>query len=102
MRKVINRKVYDTETAEAICESIFSNRRDFHYCWETLYRTKKGAFFLYGEGGQLSGYSKTVGQNEWSGGENIRLLTVEEAMAFVEENGTCELYEECFGSLEEG
>ena len=55
MRKNIDRKMYDTETAELLASS--SNgygHGDFRYMEEQLYRKKTGEFFLYGEGGALS------------------------------------------------
>ena len=56
MKRIINRKVYDTETSEKLAEydtpGIGSN--DFRYMREALHRTKKGELFLAGEGGALT------------------------------------------------
>ena len=55
MKKIINHKMYNTETAERLASS--SNGYgydDFRYMEEQLYRKKTGEFFLYGEGGALS------------------------------------------------
>ena len=101
MKKVINGKLYNTETATEICSYEYSNRGDFHYCQETLYVTKKGAYFIYGVGGPASKYSETVGQNEWSGGAAINVLTEAEARKFTEANATPETYAEFFGEAEE-
>lgn len=101
MKKIIDGKLYNTDTAAEICSSRYSNRRDFSYCWETLCVTGKGAYFLYGEGGPNSKYSVTTGLNEWSGGEDITLLTAEEARIWTEEHGTPEEYIEFFGEPEE-
>ena len=49
--KIINKKVYDTETAEFVAE--YHNgyfRRDFRYEYEGLYKSKKGQFFIHGIG----------------------------------------------------
>jgi hypothetical protein len=59
MIAIIEGKRYDTDTAESIAE--WENAHypaDSKYCKETLYRTQKGAFFLYGEGGGLSRYAE--------------------------------------------
>lgn len=66
MRKVIERRVYDTETALLIAEywnGLGSD--DFGYFEENLYRTKKGSFFLYGSGGPLTQYSQLNGNQTW-------------------------------------
>ena len=53
MKKVINGKIYNTETATLIHQWDNGRRGDFSSCEEDLYRTKKGAFFIHGEGGNL-------------------------------------------------
>ena len=101
MKKIIKGKVYNTDTATRICGNRYGNRRDFRFCEESLYVTKKGAYFLYGEGGPLSKYRTTVGQNEWAAGEDITPMTKEEAMEWAEDNGTSDEYVEFFGEPEE-
>lgn len=86
MKKVVEGKLYNTKTAEVIHE--WSNgyyRNDFHRCEETLYRTRKGAWFLHGEGGALSKYAEPHGSMRGSG-EDIVPLTPEEAMRWLEEH----------------
>jgi hypothetical protein len=88
MKKVIDGKVYNTETAECIHEwsnSYYPN--DFHYCEESLYKTKKGAWFVAGEGGAMSGYARSCGSNSWAGGEGLRVLSDEEALGWLEQHG---------------
>ena len=80
MKKVIDGKLYDTETAELIYE--FDNGcylYDFMGRTETLYKTGEGEFFLQGECGPSIRYGQSVWTDEWVDGENIRLLTAEEA-----------------------
>lgn len=52
MKKIINGKKYDTDTAKEVG---YSNNgllsTDIDYIEETLYQKKTGEFFLYGEGG---------------------------------------------------
>ena len=87
MKKVIDGKVYDTDTATEIHEWDNGYSSDnFHWCSETLYRTSKGAFFLYGEGGAMSPYSRRVGDNSFGGGRNIQVLTDEEAIEWLGEH----------------
>ena len=86
MKKVINGKVFDTKTAECIGEwSTGGSGNDFHYCEESLYKTKKGQFFTAGSGGAMSRYAKSCGQNSWGGGDGMELLSEAEALAWCEE-----------------
>lgn len=98
MKKIINGKTYDTETAEELaarCE----NCRSFEYVNETLYKTKKGAYFLAGEGGPMSRYSVPDG-NGSSSGSDIIPLSEEQAKAWTEEYANSK-YCEIFGEPEE-
>ena len=102
MRKVINGRTYNTDTSKIIGE--WSNEygvRDFKACEETLYKNTKGAYFLYGEGGPMSKYAKSAGQNSWTGGSNITPMTAEEAQAWAEEHLNADEYEAEFGQQEE-
>lgn len=101
MKKIINGKRYDTRTAEQIGDAGYSRPGDFEYWHEALYRKKTGEFFLYGEGGAKSKYSRRIGQNEWSGGEEIRPLTLTEAQEWAEKYLDADEYEEIFGKIEE-
>lgn len=102
MKKIINGKRYDTNTAKLIGEASYSNPSDFNYWCEELYRKRTGEFFLYGDGGPMSKYSRSIGQNEWSGGEEIQPLTLEEAQEWGEQYLNADEYEEMFGRVEEG
>ncbi|MBQ8935890.1 MAG: hypothetical protein IJ049_05805 [Oscillospiraceae bacterium] len=102
MNKIINGKKYSTTTAEELAS--YSNMydfRNFDYFSETLYRKKSGEFFLYGEGGALTKYAKTVGQNEWSGGHEIIPLSIAEAKEWAAEHLDGDVYEDIFGPVEE-
>jgi len=47
MKRIVNGKLYDTNTAELVCQSkiaLFENR---------LYRTKKGRYFVYEKIGDI-------------------------------------------------
>lgn len=86
--KIIEGKKYNTDTATLIGEFANSHdRRDFHQFEDALYKTPNGAYFLVGSGGPMSKYSRTVGQNEWSGSsDNFTALTKAEALAWCEDH----------------
>ena len=86
MKKVINGALYDTETAKLLGEDSYSNPGDFHHWTEQLYRTKSGKYFLHGEGGAMTKYAVSVGQNEWCGGEKIIPLDLDSAQKWAEEH----------------
>ncbi len=101
MKKIINGRLYDTETAKELGSDSYSNRRDFHYWEETLYQKRTGEFFVYGEGGAASKYAESVGLNEWSSGERIMPLSYAEAREWAEEHLDGDEYIEIFGEPEE-
>lgn len=102
MKKIINGKQYNTETAERIGEYEPSPyRSDFHYFCETLYRKKTGEFFLHGEDGPASKYSKSCGQNEWCGSETIVPMTYGDAREWAEEHLDGDEYIRIFGEPDE-
>jgi hypothetical protein len=102
MKKVINGKVYDTETAKKVASWYSSYaRNDFHYYEEELYQKKTGEFFLHGEGNAASPYSKSCGQNEWCGSEKIVPLTFAEAQEWAEKHLDGDEYCEIFGDPDE-
>lgn len=100
MKKIINGKKYDTETATLICGFYRGYPTDFAHVYEDLYRKKTGEFFIYGEGGARSKYAQRTG-NLWCSGKAITPLSEKEAKSFIEKHGTAEDYEKCFGEVEE-
>lgn len=101
MNKIINGKRYSTDSAKEMGYDSYSNPTDFAYWVETLYRKNTGEYFLHGEGGPMSRYAETIGQNQWTGGEKIMPLTVEAAQKWAEEHLTADEYESIFGEVEE-
>jgi len=101
MKKVIDGKLYNTATAECLAEWSYSNPSDFNYVSEALYRTRKGQYFLFGEGGAMSKYAESCGENSWGGGSDIVPMDCDEAKAWVEEHGTADDYINAFGEPEE-
>ena len=102
MKKIINGKMYNTDTARkvATCEH-GDGPRDFHYYCESLYCKRTGEYFLAGEGGPMTRYSRSTGQRSWSGGENIFPLTYEEAMEWAEREMDADDYQAEFGPAPE-
>jgi len=88
MKKVINHKVYDTETAKKRGEHEPNPyRNDFSWYCETLYQKKTGEFFLHGDGNAASPY--------------IKPLTYEEAQKWAEKHLDGDEYIRIFGDPEE-
>ncbi|MCY0893868.1 MAG: hypothetical protein OWR52_10220 [Acidibacillus sp.] len=84
MKKIINGKVYDTETATEVRSYERGNVSDFHYIQEILYKTKRGSWFLYRDAGALSGYGGSLPNNGgWYGTENIEAMDNEEAFEWL-------------------
>lgn len=101
MKKIINGRRYDTETAREMGYASYSNATDFHFWEETLYRKNTGEYFLHGHGGPATKYAEAVGQNSWRGGERIMPMSLEEAKEWAEEHLDGDEYEKIFGTVEE-
>lgn len=103
MKKIIDRKIYNTETAKKV--AYWSNdygTTDFKWQSETLYCSPKGQYFLHGEGGPMSAYAVHKG-NESSGGENIKLMTEDDTMDWMENRQLIKEMQELFGAqVEQG
>ena len=100
MKRIISNKKYDTETATNIAKCS-NGRSGFERFEETLYRKKTGEYFLYGEGGPMSKYAESCGQNSWRGGSKIIPLNYENARKWAEDNLSADQYEEEFGEVTE-
>lgn len=101
MKKIINGKLYDTDKAHYLGGDSYSNSRDFHHWTEELYVKRTGEYFLYGEGGPMTKYAESTGQNTWSGGEKIIPLSMDAARAWAEEHLNADRYGEIFGLPDE-
>lgn len=102
MKKIINGKMYNTETAKVLgtaCSSAAVN--SFEYWEETLYKKKTGEYFLYGHGGAASQYARRVDANSWSDGDGFVPLTETQAMKWAEMYFSADDYCEIFGEPEE-
>ncbi len=102
MKRVIDGLTYNTETATEIGSNgsiMGPDSGDFHAWGETLYRTKKGRYFLHGEGGAMTKYARKVDSNTTSGGAEIIPLSKEEALEWAEQNLDGEIVEAEFGDM---
>lgn len=92
MKKIINKKLYDTETAKLVANWWNGlGVSDFRNCEESLYLKKTGEFFLYGEGGGLSPYAEHF-VDGWGYGKKITPLTEEEAREWAEKHMSADEY----------
>lgn len=101
MKKYIDNKLYNTETAQEIGEWDNGGFGTFNYVSETLYLKRSGEYFLYGEGGANSRYSRLCGANSWCGDEQIIPMTLEEADYWAREHLSGDEYEAAFGAIPE-
>ena len=85
MQRVIDRKLYDTERAEQIARyAPLTNRGDYNYLIETLYKTSDGEYFVHGEGGAATKWAEKI-SNKRTPGEELQVLTDKEALDWCEE-----------------
>lgn len=101
MRKIINGKRYDTDTATLLGGTSYGCIGDLTYWAESLYRKKTGEYFLCGVGGPGSKYSRHIGPDRLVGWTEIRPLSLQEAQEWAEACFEADDYEAVFGPVEE-
>lgn len=101
MKKIINGKMYNTETAKELGGYWNGySEGDFYFLKETLYLKKSGEYFLHGEGGAASKYWKRFGDGRI--GDNVIIpFSEEEAKEWAVEYLSADEYEALFGTVEE-
>lgn len=102
MKKIINGKRYDTDTARVV--GAYTNGmlvNDLSYVCETLYIKRNGEYFLHGEGGAMSKYAQSHGNSSWGGGELIIPMSYEAAREWAERNLEAEEYESEFSVVDD-
>ena len=99
MKKIINNKVYDTDKATLLGTD--GGGDGFSRWHEELYQKRTGEFFIYGEGGPMTRYAVSCGQNNWSSGEKILPLSMEAARKWTEDHLDADAYESIFGVPDE-
>ena len=99
MKRVINGKLYNTDTAvELACYE--ANATDsLNYITERLYRKRTGEYFIHGEGGARTRYAAATSDGWNRGGEAIFPLSVDEARAWAEEHLPCDEFERILGAV---
>ena len=102
MKRVINGRKYDTETATEVAEWWNGlDSGDFGTVEETLYRKRTGEYFLYGYGGPMTSYAEPCGSSGWQYGSRIMPMTYDEARTWAEEHMSVDEYEAEFGEVPE-
>lgn len=85
MKKIINGRRYDTDTAKLVGSFESGYIGDFDWKEEKLYQKTTGEFFLAGEGGARTRWSRRT-IDGYSSGEGILPLTLDEAREWAEEH----------------
>lgn len=99
MKSIINSKCYDTEKSTLVGE--YDNGHgwdDFRHLRERLYVTKKGNWFLHGQGGALTEYAQRHGNTKF-GGEQIKELAPDQALEWISRTNQTETAEKYFADL---
>ncbi len=102
IRRVVDGRSYDTETAEFVGWIKYRNNGfgDFLNEQTGLYRTPKKQWFIAGEGGAASRWSHVASDGRSRiAGEGLELISSEAAQKLMEENG---LAVESYFDVEEG
>lgn len=101
MIKIVNKKRYNTETAESIAVESKYAVNDFSYWREELFLTASGNYFIYGDGGAASRFSKSDGGTHY-GSSDIIPVSVGNAYRWLERYGFHEEIERLFpGEVED-
>lgn len=97
-RQVIDGKVYDTKTAEEIGDVHGGGESvtDFSHWHGTLYKTKKGRYFIDGVGGSMTMFARSCGDNSTSGSGGIIALDGKRALAMAEARLDADVIEKFF------
>ena len=101
MKRIIDGRKYDTDTAEEVAEASHGRKRDLDYYEETLYRKRTGEYFLYGYGHGASRYAKQA-CGDFGPGSDIIPLTYEKAREWAERELPVDEYESIFGEVSDG
>lgn len=102
MRKIINGKKYDTETAEFI--GSWDNGAevgDLDWYGEELYRKRTGEYFVLAEGGARSRLGRPDSLGGMAGGHEITPMAYEGARRWAEGHMSADDYETEFGEVDD-
>ena len=88
MKKIINGRTFNTETATHVCDlPCTANRGDFHWHETALYRSPRGQFFVAGTGNASSMWAMPAYGGGMTGGSGILLVNENEARQHMERAG---------------
>lgn len=82
MRKIIKGKLYNTETADKLANYVTGEGYD--RLRKTLYKTKKGAYFIHYFGGAATSYGKQLSYNLFTSDSGLILVDEDEAKEFID------------------
>lgn len=102
MKKIINGKLYNTDTARQV--GTWSNSadcNDLSWVEESLYQKKTGEFFLHGQGGPNTRYAQQLEASQWTSGETISLISYDSARQWADDHLTADQYQAVFGEVAE-
>ena len=94
MKKIIDGKVYNTDTAKEICQKIIRANMGSNLAtaFDTLYQKRTGEFFLS---------HQTTGQSLWDSRDYITPISKAKAKDFAVQNMDADDYMAVFGNIEE-
>lgn len=97
MKKILNGKRFDTETAIVVGSADYGYSGDFSAWKATLYKTpRSGAYFLAGEGGPMTIFARHHSDGSRSGGSNLIPLDDASALDWAEQHLTADEIEAGF------
>ena len=99
MEKLIDGKLYLTDSAELIAETYPNgtrDRSDFRFLREQLYVTDNGAYFIAAKGGPKTKYSQPAATGGTTGGEEIRALPEQDAFEWCQRHDEVDAAREHF------
>lgn len=100
-KKIINGKMYNTDTTQVI--GTWDNgytRGDFYFEEETLHKKKTGEYFVYAHGGAYSSFGDSYG-GQGCAGEKFIPMSVDQAQQWSEKYLDADEYIAIWGEPEE-
>lgn len=102
MKKVINGKVYDTNTATQIAYWESGSKTSPSWYEETLFRKRNGEMFLFGRGYATSPYAQRNPDGNLSVGSVIRPISWEDAQLWAKDKLDDVDFDKLFGEEDDG
>jgi len=99
MEKLIDGKLYDTDSAELITSTYpngTQDRSDFRFLREQLYVTENGFYFVAAKGGAKTKLSQPAATGGTTGGAEIRPLSEQEAFEWCQRRDAIDAAREHF------